>query len=133
MDPVSLVVAALAAGVSRGLGDNATSAVKDAYASLRTVLSRKFGSDKAEQVVEEHAEDPETYDKPVAKVIRESGAADDEQVLAAARRLLELTDPAGAVAGKYTIHAEGSVIGVVGDHANVTYGAPPPVPPRPSP
>ena len=39
MDPVSLIVAALVAGVSAGVGDTATTAVKDAYQGLRSLLS----------------------------------------------------------------------------------------------
>jgi len=79
----------LAAGVSKGLGDSVTSAVKDAYASLRSLLSKRFGSGRAEQVVDEHGQDPDTYDKRWRKVIRESGAAEDPQFLAAARKLLD--------------------------------------------
>jgi hypothetical protein len=124
MDPVSLIVAALVAGVSTGVGEAATSAVKDAYAKLRSVLSARLGGDK-DKVIEEHAADPEVYEKPAAKVIKESGAADDPKVLAAAQRLLELADPAGAAAGKYTVAAPGSTIGIIGDHGTVTYQAPP--------
>jgi hypothetical protein len=121
VDPVTLVVAALAAGASTGLGEVATAAVKDAYAALRSLLSARLGRGRASEVVEEHAADPDTYDKPVRKVIGESGVADDPEVLAAAQRLMQLTDEAGSAAGKYTIDARGARIGAIGDHATGTY------------
>lgn len=130
MDPVSLVVAALAAGVNKGVEETVAAGVSDAYKLLRSLLSRWFGSGNNEQLVQEHAQDPETWEKPLAKSIRESGAAGDEQILAAACKVLELTDPTGTAKGKYTVHAEGSTIGIVGDHGTVTYSGPQPGPAR---
>lgn len=130
MDPVALIVAALVAGVSAGLGDTAKAAVKDAYDGLRSSLSRRFGSARAEQIVQDHAEDPDTFAKPMEKLLRDSGAAEDDEVLAAARKVLERSDPAGTAAGKYTtVNASGSTIGIIGDHGSVTYSAVPPVVP----
>lgn len=39
MDPISLIMGALAAGAASGLGDSATGAVKDAYAGLRDLVA----------------------------------------------------------------------------------------------
>ena len=55
MDPVSLIVAALAAGASAALKDTATEAIKDAYNGLKSLLKRKLGNEPAAQVaIDEH-------------------------------------------------------------------------------
>jgi hypothetical protein len=41
VDPVTLIVTAVALGASAGLTDTATSAVKDAYAALKGLLARR--------------------------------------------------------------------------------------------
>jgi hypothetical protein len=41
VDPITLVVTAVALGASVGLTDTATTAVKDAYAALKTLLARR--------------------------------------------------------------------------------------------
>ena len=108
MDPVTVVVAALAAGAGAGAKETAAQVVKDAYAGLKAlVLRRAAGTSGGEVAVEQHAADPKTWEAPVAKVVEESGAADDAEVVAAAQRLLELLDPEGTAAGTYTIAASG--------------------------
>ena len=126
MDPVTLIVTALAAGATAGITDAASAMITDTYKSFRALLSKWFkGSGNSEQIIDEHAKDPDTYSKPAIKVVRESGAATDPEVIEAARKLLELVDPSGAAAGKYHVSAPGSIIGAIGDNAVVTYGAVP--------
>lgn len=108
VDPVTLVVAALAAGAGAGVKDAAAQAVKDAYAGLKALVLRKVGDTPGGEVaVQQHEFDPDTWQVPVTKAVRESGAADDADVVAAAQRLMELLDPKGAAAGTYTITASG--------------------------
>jgi hypothetical protein len=103
VDPVSLIVAALAAGASAALKDTAGEAVKDAYAGLKSLLKRKLGDKQAAQVaIEKHEEAPEVSEKPLEAEMRESGVADDEEVVKAAQRVMKLTDPECSQAGKYT-------------------------------
>ena len=42
MDPVTLIVTALAAGAASALQDGAAVAVKDAYARLRALVTKRF-------------------------------------------------------------------------------------------
>ena len=49
-------------------------------------------------------------------------ATDAEIILAAAKRVLETADPAGAAAGKYTVNISGGKVGAVGDNAEVYMG-----------
>jgi hypothetical protein len=120
MDPVSLIVAALAAGASTALKDTAAEAVKDAYKGLKSLLQRKLGDKPAAQVViDKHEESPDVWEKPLEAEIKQSGIADDEEVVKAAQKLMELVDPDGARAGKYNVTISGGKGIVVGDHAKV--------------
>jgi hypothetical protein len=102
VDPVTLVVAALAAGAGAGVKDAAAQGIRDAYAALRSlVLRRVAGTPGGEVAVRQHEADPGTWQAPVAKVVRESGAGEDAEVLEAAERLMTLLDPEGAAAGRY--------------------------------
>lgn len=104
MDPVSLIVAALVAGALKSTESVAEQSLKDAYAGLKSMVKRFFKDQPAaEMVLEEHEKDPETYKAPLAKQLRDSGAAQDDQVLAEAQKLLALADPDGTRTGVYNV------------------------------
>jgi hypothetical protein len=104
MDPVTLVVAALAAGASAGVTDTVSTGIKDAYAGLKALVLRRVQDTPAGEVaVVEHEKDPDTWSAPLAKKLTDAGADRDEQLIEAAQRLLHLTDPDGARAGTYTV------------------------------
>lgn len=119
MDPVSLVVAALVAGASAGLTGVASAAVSEAYAGLKRVAGgllsvRRAGSEAVldrDQVVE-----PAVWEGELVPVLAETGVGRDEQVVAAAREVLALVDPAGSAAGKYTLDLRGAQGVQVGNH-----------------
>jgi len=72
MDPVTLIVTALAAGSSAGaisaLQDDVKAMVKAAYANLRGLAKRRVEAvPGAELVLTEHEADPETWAAPLAK------------------------------------------------------------------
>jgi hypothetical protein len=104
MDPLSLVLGALAAGALKGVGETATGAIKDAYGALRDLVARKLrGRGSAEVILDEHAKDPDTYAAPMEKQLRESGVAEDPSVIEAAQKLMALLDPQGAATGQYNV------------------------------
>lgn len=121
MDPITLIVTALAAGATTALQETAGKAIKDAYQGLTTLLKQKFAKDpKATIALESHAEDPQTWQKPLEKSIRETGVAQDQEVLLAAQKMLELIESQKS-SPKYDVDIRGNVKGFVqGDHANVT-------------
>jgi hypothetical protein len=116
MDPITLIVTALAAGAVSGITESASSAVKDAYASLKA-LARKRLADRpdAELVLARHEQAPETWQAPLAAVLGEADADRDTDLVAAAQALLRLVDTAGARAGKYTVDVRGAQGVQVGD------------------
>jgi len=108
VDPVALVLEALASGASRGAADSADDPAGIAYGTLKQLVAARFAGDKgAELALIEHAEDPATWQAPLAKALAGTGASGDEPVLAAARELLELLDSAGARAGRYDVALRG--------------------------
>jgi hypothetical protein len=123
MDPITLIVTALATGAATALTDAASSAVKDAYASLRALVRRRLaGRPDAELVLARHESAPQTWQAPLAAVLSEADADHDTDLVAAAEALMHLVDQAGARAGKYTVDmrgAQGVQVGDLGQQHNV--------------
>lgn len=117
MDPVALIVTALAAGAVLGLKDTASAAVKDAYKGVKALAKKRLASRQdGELVLARHAEAPRPWERPLAEELAAAGAANDAGLVAAAQALMSLVDAAGARAGKYTIQVGGSQGVQVGDH-----------------
>jgi hypothetical protein len=121
VDPVTLIVTALAAGGAAALKDGAAEAVKGAYGRLRALVSGRFaGRPKAELVLAEHEAAPQTWQAPLAAELTAAGADADADLVAAAQTLMSLVDAAGAQSGKYTVTVEGSQGVQVGDRNSQT-------------
>ena len=74
MDPITLIVSALAAGAALGLQDTASAMVKDAYASLKALVRRRLGGDPgAELVLTRHEQAPETWQAPLMAELARPG------------------------------------------------------------
>ncbi|MBT8225391.1 MAG: hypothetical protein HKP61_20950 [Dactylosporangium sp.] len=129
MSGVELIAAALAAGASAGLTSTASAAVGDAYAGLKGLLGRRLVGRRSAAVLETEETDAGTWQTRLGADLLDSGAADDEDILAAARALLARADP--ATAKTFNIHIQTSH-GAAGEfHAPVTFHQGPPVPPAP--
>ncbi|MFI1239266.1 hypothetical protein [Nocardia salmonicida] len=88
MDPVTaLVVSAIAAGALAGVGDTASQAVKDAYAGLKGLLSRKYADVDVSPV--ERKPDSESKRNSLVEDLDDAGAAGDVELLAPAQAVLE--------------------------------------------
>jgi hypothetical protein len=87
MDPVSVVVTALAAGAAAGLKPAAEQAVKDAYAGLKSFIQRKW------QHVSLASLEANPTSEPRRAVVKEdlaqTEAGKDRELLAMADKLLE--------------------------------------------
>jgi hypothetical protein len=122
MEPITLILTALAAGaaaISKGaLGE----AGKDAYKNLKERIQRRFaGKPQQEILLAEHEKEPETWEKPLQKALTESQADQDAEIIQAAQQLLQIIRPQQATVGKYNVQISGDVHGFVqGDQANVT-------------
>jgi len=103
MDPVSVVLAALAAGATAAAKDSASQAVKDAYDGLKALVKKRFEKKKpqAEMALAEYEKDPDTWEKPLQKSLVETGADQDEAIVRQAQQVLKLLNPHQASLGKY--------------------------------
>ncbi|WP_367127427.1 hypothetical protein [Saccharothrix sp. HUAS TT1] len=126
IESVELVVAALAAGAAAGAGETASAAVRDAYSAVKTLalrVLRRAGSvpPAVVAVVESDAvtavddENGTEQRRELAAALTAADAGEDEQLLAAALKVLELSDPAGSQAGKYRVLLNGNKGVQIGD------------------
>jgi len=116
MDPITLIVTALAAGAALGTQDTVSAMVKDAYAGLKALVRKRLGGGSgAELVLTKHEQAPETWQAPLMAELAETGADGDRDLIAAAQALLDLIGEAGG-AGKYAVDARGARGVQVGDH-----------------
>ena len=128
MDPVTLIVTALAAGAASALQDGVSAAVKDAYARLKTLVTKQFADrPEAELVLAEHEAAPQTWEAPLAAELSAVGAEGDADLVAAAQALMNLVDETGLRSGKYLITVHGSQGVQVGDHNTQTNTFGPPL------
>jgi len=111
-----LVVQALVAGASTGIGDTASEAVVDTYSVLKGALVRRLaGRHRTLKQLEEFAADPGVGEAELTTALTITGTV-DLHVLEMATRLLSLIDPAGTQAGKYQVHLPGAKGVQVGDN-----------------
>ena len=117
MDPITLIVTALAAGAAMGITDSTSSAVKDAYARLKALVKKRLaGRPDAEVVLARHEKAPKSWQEPLMAELTEAAADRDRDLVVAAQALMNLVDSAGASAGKYTADVRGAQGVQIGDH-----------------
>lgn len=87
MDPVTLLVSTLALGATAALRETAGDAVKDAYAGLKSLIVKKFGSQPALDALEHK---PESVKKREAAEEDLVEAAADKDVVQAADKLAKV-------------------------------------------
>jgi hypothetical protein len=121
VDPVSLIVAALAAGAVAGAQNTATDAVKDAYAGLKELVRRRLsGRTSGEQALAQHDDKPQQASAVLEAELVAAGVSDDAAVVDAAQRLMALLDPTGARVEKYAVDLPWAQGVQVGDHNTQT-------------
>ena len=93
MDPISAIVAALAAGATAAFKDTASEAVKDAYGAVKSLIKKQFGSVDVEQL----EKNPESAGRQatVKEELEATDAASSKELLAAAQALLEKIESLG--------------------------------------
>lgn len=120
MEPVTLILAALAAGASAGVLDSLKEDVKEkakiAYGKLRGLARKRVsGRPHGELALAEYESAPQKWGELLTAELTEAGAAQDDDLVAAARTLMELVDQRGAKSGKYSVTIKNSKGVQVGD------------------
>lgn len=121
MDPVSLIVVALAAGAAAGAKDVTSQAVKDSYAALKDFVKRRLRHKQAgaEDVVTQFEEDPGRWELPLRTLLSECVSGEDDDLVRHARGLLDIAQQQ-AGQGKYNVQIGRAQGTVIGDGAQVT-------------
>jgi hypothetical protein len=123
MDPITLIIAALAAGATSGVADAAASEVRGGYAGLKALVKRRFaGRPDAELILARYERAPQTWQAPLAAELGAVGADRDPDLVAAAQALMNLVDRAGSPAETYNVDARGSQSVQIGGHHNISQG-----------
>jgi hypothetical protein len=120
MEPVTLILTALAAGASAGtldaLKDDMKEKVKAAYAKLHGLAKKRVsGRPHGELALAEYESAPQKWESLLTVELTEAGAAQDDDLVAAAKALMELVDQSGAKSGKYNVTIKDSKGVQVGD------------------
>ncbi|PTA46623.1 hypothetical protein [Micromonospora sp. RP3T] len=131
MPGVDVIVAALAAGATAGMTESASAAVRDAYAGLKATLRDRLRVRRPDQpdVLEVDETEAGVWKARLGPDLLDSGAAEDQEVVRAAQRLLALVAADRANSVDVTVASNYGAIGAF--HAPVTFHQGPPVPPTP--
>jgi hypothetical protein len=120
MEPITLILTALATGASAGaleaLKDDAKEKAKAAYARLHGLVKKRVsGRPHGELALAEYDTAPQKWEGLLTAELTEAGAAQDDDLVAAAEALMEIIDQAGAKSGKYNVTIKDSKGVQIGD------------------
>ena len=106
MEPISLILSALAAGASAALKDTAGKAVKDSYEGLKALIKKKFEGDAlAQGMIEAKPEEIKQVEGLLKTKIAAVGIDKDEEILKAAEAILKRENPEAFQAVQYNTTA----------------------------
>lgn len=106
MDPISLILAALAAGGAALARGSLGEAGKDIYKGIKARIRQKLeGKIQGQIALIEYEKDPETWEKPLKKTLAQIRVDRDEELLKMARQLLA---QANSYRGRQDVHIENS-------------------------
>jgi hypothetical protein len=87
MDPISIIVFALASGAAAGLKPTAEKIITDAYAGLKGMIQRKYNNVDLRPV--ENKPESESKRESVAEDLADAGATGDQELLDLAKVLID--------------------------------------------
>jgi hypothetical protein len=122
MNPIDLILAALATGALASIQATASEAIKDSYNGLKGLILRRFAANTdAAATLTKYEKKPEVWKAPFEDELRQAGADQDETIVKAAQHLMMLVNPQQAATGKYSVQITGNVQGYAqGDNQQVT-------------
>jgi hypothetical protein len=89
MDPITLILTSLVAGASALAKGSLSEAGKDLYKAIRARVQQKLQAHPQAQIIlAEYQKDPETWEKPLKKVLKQTGVEQDQELLKLANQLL---------------------------------------------
>src|SRR5215468_2769114 len=117
MDPITLILTALAGGISAGITNSIGTEVSNAYADLRGKVVARLGGKR--ELVEAYEAAPTGQSaRDLAERLQGGDSVDVATLQAAAARLLALLEPKGTTVHVDASHAQGVYIGDHGVQKN---------------
>lgn len=96
MDPIAIILAALAGGAAALSKTILSEAGKDLYSNLKARLQKKLTRSPQGQIaLAEYEKDPKTWELPLKKSLLQVGAEQDKDILDISRQLLRITQIKG--------------------------------------
>lgn len=86
MDPITMIVLALAAGAAAGIKPTAEQAIKDAYAGVKALIQRKYAA--VDLTPLERKPESEAKRESVREDLTDTGAGEDQELLESVNELL---------------------------------------------
>jgi hypothetical protein len=120
VETLTLILTALAAGATGGAldvlqGDVAEKA-KAAYAKVHDLVQRRLKDQPhGELALAQYPAEPQAWEGLLRSELTKASAADDTDLLAAAKALMKLMDPPGALSAKCGVTVNDSTGVMVGD------------------
>ena len=115
MEPITLILAAVAAGAAAAAKDTAGQVVKDGYTALKGLIVRKFGRKGAAATALDQLERKPESEARIAVLqeeLTEAGAGQDAELLQEAEKLLALLKKhdLGPASGPHAeVHGDGAI------------------------
>lgn len=88
MDPITVIVTALATGAASGVSGTAKNAITDAYGALKAFVKKRYGNVQVE-TLEKEPSSP-TRQKEIKKELKKGAAGEDLELLRQARAVIDL-------------------------------------------
>jgi len=105
MDPISIIVTALATGAAAGLKPTAAKVIQDAYAGIKALIQRKYGETNVALLEKDPASKAKR--EVVKEELEKSDAGGDPELLTQAKTLLDAVQQhAPEAAGKIGVDLE---------------------------
>jgi hypothetical protein len=124
MQAVNLILSALTAGAAASTKDITSQAIKDSYNGLKSLIQHRFANHpKAQAALVDYEDDPDTYEKPLAKALTEAHIDQEQDIMQAARQLMLLIQ--SQQGSSNTVQNFGSVQGQVVENkgsVNMNFG-----------
>ncbi|MBD2578935.1 hypothetical protein [Oscillatoria sp. FACHB-1406] len=118
MEPLSIILAALATAATKIAASKAAETatnlfIPDAYNGLKNLIKQKFeakGKSNSSAILDKYEEKPEKTKALLEDELKEAGIDRDDEIIKAARELLEQLNPQEANDGKFNVHISGGTV-----------------------
>ena len=129
MDSITTaIVAAISAGVTKGITTAGKKAVVDAYNGLKKIISSKFGrDDQVSKTIVKLEEKPDSKERQIilSEQVATAKADHDSEILEITQELINAlngTEAGRNAIAKFQIDAKDAQVGVIGDEVHIEGG-----------